>query len=351
VTSISRQQIREWLSLRGEEQRLFHQKAAALRDETVGNSLYFRGLVEASNICRNNCFYCGIRNGNRETDRYTLSTDQIISVMGEMAGLGFSSMVLQSGERNDRAFIDYICETLEAIKTGFPGTVITLSVGEQSEKLYRRFYESGAERYLLRIETSKRSLYETLHPPDMSFSERIACLQSLKKTGYQVGTGVMIHLPGQDIDDLAEDILFFKEMDIDMCGMGPYVPHMNAPLSFPQYRSYEAVNLTLNMIAALRYVMPDINIAATTALETIDSRGKEKGLNAGANVVMPQFSPEATRKDYHLYNNKPVDAAKDVNIIAELKDLADKCGMIAVFDDPGNSFHYKARTNTNGSTG
>ncbi len=331
------------LNLRSDEQKELHKKSSLLRNSTIGNNLFFRGLIEISNICQNNCYYCGIGKSNKKIKRYDMSQKEILKTTEIISELGFSSIVIQTGERHDEKFIAHICETLQEIKNQYPHIVITLSIGEQKKEIYKHLYESGAERYLLRIESSNKDLYERIHPKEMSYKERIQCLEDLKKIGFQVGSGVMIHLPEQSIEDLADDILFLNAMDIDMCGMGPYIPHKDASLVHEKYNADEAVNLSLNMISALRLTMRDINIAATTALEALSTRGREYGLKAGANVIMPQFSPVETRKDYMLYNNKPIDTSDGINLIEELKILAESCTMTAVFDNAGNSLHYQRR--------
>jgi len=343
VTSTSKKEIIEILSLRNKEQIELHKKASLKRNEVIGNNIFFRGLIEASNICKNDCFYCGIRQSNKNLMNYELSENEILEIAETINELGFSSIVIQSGERQNKEFTSYINNLIKKIKSSYPQMVITLSVGEQTEETYKEFYNSGAERYLLRIESSQKDLYEKIHPSDMSFDNRIKCLDSLKTIGFQVGTGVMIHLPEQGIDNLANDILFLRGLDIDMCGMGPYIPHEDAPLIHQNYDKSKAINLSLNMISALRLTMTDINIAATTALEALSPEGRKMGLNAGANIIMPQFSPEKTRVNYRLYDNKPIHTVDNKKLIEELKTLAESCKMNAAFNEPGNSLHFKKR--------
>lgn len=293
-----------------EKEKLFKQ-AREIRDRTVGNKVYFRGLVEFSNICAKNCLYCGIRKGNSNVVRYDLSDNEILDACRFAWENKFASVVLQSGELSSSSFVKRVDRLLKAIKT-FSGNElgITLSCGEQTRETYRRWYESGAHRYLLRIEATNRNLYEKIHPVNKlhSFERRLQALHYLRETGYQVGTGVMIGLPFQTLDDLAGDLLFFRELDIDMCGMGPYIEHEDTPLY--EYRHLlqtrkERFDLALKMIAVLRILMPDINIAAATALQAIDPAGREKAVAIGANVIMPNLTPMAHRKDYLLYEDKP----------------------------------------------
>lgn len=293
-----------------EKEKLFKQ-AREIRDRTVGNKVYFRGLVEFSNICAKNCLYCGIRKGNSNVVRYDLSDNEILDACRFAWENKFASVVLQSGELSSSSFVKRVDRLLKAIKT-FSGNElgITLSCGEQTRETYRRWYESGAHRYLLRIEATNRNLYEKIHPVNKLhlFDRRLQALHYLRETGYQVGTGVMIGLPFQTLDDLAGDLLFFRELDIDMCGMGPYIEHEDTPLY--EYRHLlqtrkERFDLALKMIAVLRILMPDINIAAATALQAIDPAGREKAVAIGANVIMPNLTPMAHRKDYLLYEDKP----------------------------------------------
>jgi biotin synthase len=343
VISISRHEIVELLKLRGKEQRDFHKKASAIRKEAISDKVYIRGLIEFSNICVNDCLYCGIRKSNTNIRRYSLSPDEILASADEAADAGLTSIVLQSGERRDREFTSHLSYSLNLIRRKHPGMCITISAGEQEKKIYEEFYEQGATRYLLRIETSSESHYRKLHPESMSFSNRVQCLRDLRDTGFQVGTGVMVNSPYQTLKNLADDILFFTTLDIDMCGMGPYIPHSDSPLSGIEYLPGESFNLGLNMIAVLRTVMPDINIASTTALETLTPDGREMGLMAGANVIMPQFSPFASRTDYALYDNKPQGVRECRNFLLSVKEKIKALGLIPVTGDPGISAHYLRR--------
>lgn len=298
------------LSENEDKTKLF-QKAAEIKSEFVGKKVYFRGLIEFSNICTKNCYYCGIRSGNDKVERYIVTEEEVLEAARYAYDNGFASMVIQSGERDDPKFIESVNHLLVKIREYSKGELgITLSLGEQTEETYRQWFDNGAHRYLLRIETSNRDLYGKLHPNDSKhdFDFRVNCLKLLRKIGYQVGTGVMIGLPFQTPGHLADDLLFFRDFDIDMCGMGPYIEHEHTPLF--QYKDKllpltERFNLSLKMIAILRVMMKDINIAATTAMQTIDPQGREKALKVGANIIMPNLTPVKYRESYLLYENKP----------------------------------------------
>ena len=280
--------------------------------ENCGDGVYLRGLVEASNACACDCLYCGIRKSNKAVHRYTLSADDIVACARQCSEYGYGSMVIQSGERADNKFIDLIAGVVERIKAQTrteqqpDGLGITLCIGQQSHETYKRLYDAGAHRYLLRIETTNPELFARIHPSDQSFASRVDCLGMLREIGYQVGTGVMIGLPGQTLGNLADDILFFARHDIDMIGMGPFIPHPDTPLGdAPCLDVPDRVRLALLMIAATRLKLRDVNIASTTALQALDPVGREKGLKFGANVIMPQMSPQDVRSDYQLYPGKP----------------------------------------------
>ena len=275
-----------------------------------GDSVRLRGLVEFSNRCVLDCRYCGIRRGNRAVKRFSLSVDDVVSCARWCADKGYGSLVLQSGERRDPAFVRRVETMIRAIKAATrsamqpDGLGITLCVGEQSEEAYARWFEAGAHRYLLRIETSSASLFAEIHPSTQRHETRLACLKSLRALGYQVGTGVMIGLPGQTVEHLVDDLLFFRDMDVDMIGMGPYIPHPQAVLPHPVPDVATRVALTLRTIATTRLALPTVNIAATTALQTLAADGLVQGLRHGANVVMPQATPLRVRQQYTLYDGK-----------------------------------------------
>lgn len=268
--------------------------------EIFGNKIYTRGLIEISNYCRNNCLYCGIRRDNRQVERYRLSREDILSCADAGAELGFRTFVLQGGE--DAYYTDEImCDLIREIKKHHPDCAITLSLGERSEESYRLMKEAGADRYLLRHETADKHHYESLHPEEMDFDNRIQCLYTLKDLGYQVGCGFMVGSRGQTAHTLAEDMVFIQKLQPAMVGIGPFVPHHETPLgNQPQGTVAE----TLYLISLLRILQPKLLLPATTALGTIDPRGREKGILAGANVVMPNLSPTGVRKQYELYDNK-----------------------------------------------
>lgn len=280
-----------------------------------GDKVYFRGLIEFSNICRCDCYYCGIRKSNASIDRYTLSKEQIVASAIWCGEQGYGSVVLQSGERTDSSFIDFVEDCVLSIKKGsrspeLPnGVGITLSCGEQTEETFRRWYKAGAHRYLIRIEASDPTLYGSLHPTSQPLSPRVDCLKNLKKIGYKVGTGVMIGLPGQTVENLADDILFFKEIGADMIGMGPYIVHHATPMvNYKEEiasKSESIFRMSQKMIAVTRLTLKDVNIAASTALQAMKEDGRETGLTFGANVIMPQVTPVEVRKNYLLYEGKP----------------------------------------------
>ena len=286
------------------------EEAYSVKVETVGPEVYLRGLIEISNICVKNCLYCGIRRDIR-CQRYELSEEEALATARIAAHRRFGSVVIQGGERTDAAFIRKITRLLKAIKsidTGDdPPLGITLSLGEQSREVYEEWFDAGAHRYLLRIESSNPDLYRRIHPADHSYDRRLQALYDLKEIGYQAGTGAMIGMPFQTAEDMADDLLFYKEFDAPMVGMGPYNPHPETPLTLsgaPYPSAERRFALGLKMIALLRLLMPDINIAAATALEVLDPRGREKGILAGANVIMPNITPEEQMVKYNLYDRK-----------------------------------------------
>jgi biotin synthase len=307
----SKQDIVALLAAQGSDEKLLFARAKEIKEQEVGKKVYYRGLVEFSNICSKDCFYCGIRKGNTEVSRFNLSDEQILKAAEFAHKSGYGSFVMQSGEISSPAFTARIEKLLREIKQLTNDELgITISLGEQTEETYQRWFNAGAHRYLLRIESSNRELYQKLHPNDGThdYQKRLDCLYTLKKIGYQTGTGVMIALPFQTLEHLADDILFMQQFDVDMVGMGPYIEHPDTPLY--QYRSgllplNERFKLALRMIATLRIVMRDINIAAATALQAIDPLGREKAVKVGANIIMPNITPGTYRNSYKLYENKP----------------------------------------------
>lgn len=298
------------------ERKQLYDAAYAVKAANVGKVAYYRGLLEFSNQCMKNCLYCGIRRDNTEVKRFATSREDILAMARWAYDHGYGSLTLQSGERQDADFIAQVEKLIREIKAIGNGALgLTLCVGEQTEETYRRWFAAGAHRYLLRIESSNPVLYATLHPQDGKhvWSMRKQCLETLKCIGYQVGTGVMIGLPGQTLEDLAKDILFYRDMDIDMIGMGPYVVHHHTPMGQAVIASGGDTDLAkqhrlilgLNMIAVTRLVLKDVNIASTTALQALHPLGRELGLLAGANILMPIVTLPQYRGEYLLYDNKP----------------------------------------------
>ena len=270
------------------------------RREIYGDEVYIRGLIEFTNYCKNNCFYCGIRRDNRNSIRYRLTKEEILACCEEGYRLGFRTFVLQGGE--DLFYTDaIICDIVSGIRTRYPDCAITLSIGEKSKESYKAYFEAGANRYLLRHETANNEHYRKLHPDSMSLQNRKQCLYDLKEIGYQVGSGFMVGSPYQTTDNLIEDIRFLQDLQPDMIGIGPFITHNETPFS-----SFEngSLSLTLRLISLLRLIFPYALIPSTTALGTIHPQGRELGLKAGANVVMPNLSPVRVRKLYALYENK-----------------------------------------------
>jgi biotin synthase len=337
------------LELDDDDDEVLFKKAAEVKARHVGKITWFRGLIEYSNICAKNCYYCGIRSGNKDAKRYVLTDEEVLSAAKFAIDNKYGSLVLQSGERSNRKFTAHITSLLKKIKqlsNSPPG--ITLSMGEQSEEVFRDWYNAGAHRYLLRIESSNPDLYHKLHPDDdiHNFEKRLKALRLLKKLNYQTGTGVMIGTPFQTTAHLANDLLFMQDFDIDMCGMGPYIEHENTPLYKHKDKLLplsDRFRLSLKMIAVLRIMMKDINIAAATAMQAIDPIGREKAIMAGANVVMPNITPGRYREDYDLYKNKPCtdEEALDCSRCLEVRIglTGDKIG----YGEWGDPRHYYSR--------
>ena len=323
-------------------------RANAVMVEHVGAAVYYRGLIELSNICTLDCFYCGIRAGNTTVERYTLSETAVIDAANWCADQGYGSIVLQAGERRDSAWIDFIEKLIiriknETVRTELPqGVGITLSLGEQTQATYARWRAAGAHRYLLRIESTNPEVFAKIHPAGQKLSERKTCLTWLADTGFQVGTGVMIGIPGQTLAMLADDILFFKTMNIDMIGMGPYLAHNDTPMGTWEqpYSKDELLLLAYKMIAVVRLVLKDVNIAATTALQAIVKDGRERGLTYGANVTMPNLTPTEMRKNYQLYEGKPCMDESRTECRGCLLGRIQGVGRHVAFNEWGDSKHY-----------
>ena len=274
--------------------------AAQTAKEIYGNQVYIRGLIEFTNYCRNDCYYCGIRRSNACADRYRLTKEEILTCTDNGYELGFRTFVLQGGE--DPFFTDEkICALVQKIKERHPDCAVTLSVGEKSKESYQKYFEAGADRYLLRHETADAVHYRRLHPKELSLSNRMKCLYDLKEIGYQVGCGFMVGSPGQTIDTLYEDLQFIRKLSPHMVGIGPFIPQKDTPFAEETAGTMEE---TLRLLSIIRLLHPHVLLPATTALGTIHPLGREKGIQAGANVVMPNLSPVAVREKYKLYDNK-----------------------------------------------
>jgi len=289
--------------------------AVQARKAVYGNTVYIRGLIEISNICKNDCLYCGIRKSNARCERYRLTQEDILECCEEGYALGFRTFVLQGGE--DGHYTDEVLESLLcSIKASWPDCAVTLSLGERSRESYQRLYRAGADRYLLRHETANAEHYSRLHPPQLTLENRMQCLHALRETGYQVGCGFMVGSPFQTTAHLAQDLMFIQQFQPDMCGIGPFIPHADTP--FADYPA-GALEDTCFLLSIIRLIRPNILLPSTTALGTIDPTGREKGILAGANVVMPNLSPASVRKKYMLYNNKASDGTESAQCVEALR--------------------------------
>ncbi|MEZ5083109.1 MAG: [FeFe] hydrogenase H-cluster radical SAM maturase HydE [Bacteroidales bacterium] len=344
--TFSKEDIVTLLSVKSEAERehVFN-KAESIREESVGKNIYLRGLIELSNICEKNCLYCGIRAGNKQVERYIVSEKDVIASINHALEKNYGSVVIQSGERTDEEFVEMIDGVIKKIKTISDGKLgITLSCGEQTPETYRKWYKSGAHRYLLRIETSDPELYYKIHPQNKKhfLVNRLVALRHLREIGYQVGSGVMIGLPGQTVSQLADDLLFLKQMDVDMVGMGPYIEHKHTPLyqfSNNLIPKAERLNLSLVMIAVLRIMMKNINIASSTALDSLDSNGRLLAIKAGANVLMPNLTPVKYRENYFLYDNKPYLTEAD-ELVENIGSSEILKGYLIKLGEWGDSAHF-----------
>ena len=294
----------EWTALISrhttEDAHYLFEKARRISQKYYGTKVFIRGLVEFTNYCKNDCYYCGIRRGNRNVKRYRLTKEEILDCCRQGYQLGFRTFVLQGGE--DGYYTDDVMvDIVHTIRKMFPDCAITLSIGEHSHESYQRLFDAGADRYLLRHETYDSDHYAALHPKELNAADRQRCLWDLKEIGYQVGTGFMVGSPGQTTENLADDMLFLTEFNPQMVGIGPFIPHHDTPFRDEKAGTLE---LTLFMLGLIRLALPKVLLPATTALGTISPRGREQGILAGANVVMPNLSPVSVRKDYTLYDNK-----------------------------------------------
>ena len=300
--------------------------AVSARREVYGNSVYIRGLIEISNICKNDCIYCGIRCSNKDCERYRLTKEDILSCCDEGYALGFRTFVMQGGE--DPHFDDdLLCDIVRSIKQKYPDCAVTLSMGERSRESYERLFAAGADRYLLRHETADAEHYSKLHPSNMSFENRMRCLRDLKDIGFQTGCGFMVGSPYQTYAHIAKDLKFIEEFKPQMCGLGPFIPHKATP-----FAAFAAgtVELTCYLLSIIRLIHPTILLPATTALGSIEEGGREKGILSGANVVMPNLSPMDNRKKYELYNNKLYSSAESAQAKAELEERIKNIGYEVV---------------------
>ena len=298
------------------------------RREVYGADVYIRGLIEFTNYCKNDCYYCGIRCSNKNAQRYRLTKEDILSCCDEGYKLGFRTFVMQGGE--DPHFTDKLmCEIVSQIKERYPDCAVTLSIGERSRESYKAFYDAGADRFLLRHETANNEHYRKLHPENLDPDNRKRCLFDLKEIGYQVGSGIMVGSPYQTAENIVEDIRFLQKLSPDMLGIGPYITHKDTPFRDKENGSLE---LTLRLVSVLRLLFPYALIPATTALGTIHPQGREMGLKAGANVVMPNLSPVKTRKLYELYENKICTGEEAAQCIECLKARVRSAGYEIVTD-------------------
>ncbi len=298
------------------------EKAQAVRRAQYGNAVFIRGLIEVSNICKHDCYYCGIRRSNANCSRYRLTEAEIMDCCREGYRLGFRTFVLQGGE--DGWFTDErLIPLLRQIKSEFPDCAVTLSLGERSEESYRALRQAGADRYLLRHETATEAHYRLLHPSELSWSHRMECLHALRRQGFQVGCGFMVGSPGQTEEMLARELKFIEEFKPDMCGIGPFIPHADTDFKAEPAGS---VPLTCFLLSCIRLIHPPILLPATTALGSLEPNGREMGILAGANVVMPNLSPRAVRKKYMLYNNKLSDGDESAQAVESLRRRIESIG-------------------------
>lgn len=302
------------------------QLAVQKRKQRFGNDVFIRGLIEFSNYCKNNCYYCGIRCGNKNADRYRLTKEQILQCCDQGYQIGYRTFVLQGGE--DAFFTpDKIANIVYSIKQKYPDCAVTLSVGEHSKQTYQKWFDAGADRYLLRHETADNEHYQKLHPDNMSLQNRLECLQNLKDIGYQVGCGIMVGSPFQTNECIAKDLVFMQDIKPHMVGIGPFIPHKDTPFA---NHSAGSIKLTLFLLSLIRTILPDVLLPSTTALGSIDPQGRELGILSGANVCMPNLSPQSVREKYTLYNNKLSSGAESAQQFEQLNQRLNKIGYKTV---------------------
>ncbi len=348
---MQKKDLKKYLEATGALQKELIDTANFVREKHVSKNVYFRGIIEFSNMCEKNCFYCGIRSGNLKVRRFRMDFSEIKECLEFVKTVRYGSVVLQSGELTSRRSKDFLLKIVSYIHERFPGMGVTLSCGELDYEFLKEVREAGAERYLLRIEASAPKLYKALHPEGHSLKARIGCLENLKKLNYQVGCGNMVGLPGQSLDDLCADLEFFKKMDFDMFGLGPYVIHNDTPLASAENKKWweenkEMIfNRTLNFISLLRIEMPSCNIAAATALDVFRPDGRVMALKAGANIIMPVVTPKKYRKDYLLYQDKPC-IDEDASLCAKcVVGKVRKAGLQPLLQEQGTALHYLNRQN------
>lgn len=305
-----------------------YEKAREVSKKYFGNKIYVRGLIEFTNYCKNDCYYCGIRKSNKKAERYRLSFEDIMNCCENGYALGFRTFVLQGGE--DLSYSDEdIIQIINSIKKLYSDCAVTLSIGERTDDSYLKYFQAGADRYLLRHETADEEHYNMIHPKELSISNRKQCLYNLKKIGYQVGTGIMVGSPYQTTENILADLLFMKDLNPHMIGIGPYIPHHDTPFANEKAGGLE---LTLFLIGILRLMFPNALIPATTSLGTVDKNGREMGILAGANVVMPNLSPVSVRKKYELYDNKICTGEEAAECKSCLENRIKKIGYEIVVD-------------------
>ena len=320
---ISKEDLAYLLECDGSDNEYLFEAARGVAETHFHKEIYLRGLIEFSNYCRNNCYYCGIRGGNLKAERYRLSEEEILSCCEIGEKIGFKTFVLQSGE--DPYYTDeLITDLIKKIKAAHPDCAVTLSIGEKPHESYQKYFDAGADRYLLRHETANEEHYSKLHPENMSGAERKKCLFDLKKIGFQVGCGIMVGTPCQTVEHIYEDIVFMKELQPHMIGIGPFIAHKDTPFKDEPDGS---VDRTLRLLAVLRLIFPKVLLPATTALGTADVMGREKGILAGANVMMPNLSPVNVRKKYLLYDGKICTGEEAAECTACLRGRVERIGF------------------------
>ncbi len=345
--------LKKYLQAKGVLQTELFDRANKTRERAIGNAVHFRGIIEFSNQCEKNCNYCGIRSGNQKIERYCMTLAEIKESLDFIDKVKYGSVVLQSGELTSPSSKKFLLDIVQLIHQEYPQIGITLSCGELDYDFLKELKESGAHRYLLRIETSNPELYTKIHPASHSFEHRIQTLKDLKKLDYQVGCGNMVGIPGQTIEDLIADLHFFKKMDFDMFGLGPYVIHKDTPLGNEKNQKWwiknkeEIFNTTLNFIALLRLLIPTANIATATALDVFKPQGRVLALNAGANIIMPSVTPKKYRDKYLLYQDKPCVDEDPQDCTPCTIEKVRIARLTPVLGKQGNSLHYQNRIKNN----